>query len=349
MTSVTTNRLKLQVHQNPSDLMNLREEWKDLLERSATNTLFQTWEWNQLWWKHFGQSGGLFLLTVRTSEHKLEGIAPLFRDADGDDQKSIRFIGGTDLSDYLDFIVCQGREPSFYEAVIGFLSAHQELWNVIDLHCLPADSPTLEGFRKSCEQEGFRERLSVEDVCPRTQLPSSWGEFLSGMSQKDRHEIRRKINRIRREAEDYRYLATTPECFSENIETFLELHRKSNATKTAFMNPEREAFFREMAWTLLQAGWLELSILEAGGNKVAALLNFRYRDTVYVYNSGYDPKFRHWSPGWVLISHSIQNAIERGAKHYDFLRGDETYKYRFRAKDFEIYRITIQGREERLH
>lgn len=329
--------------------MNLREEWKDLLEWSATSTIFQTWEWNHVWWKHFGYSGGLFLLAVRTADNRLTGVAPFFCNSDGDNQKRIEFIGGTDLSDYLDFIVYQGQEPAFYEAVTGFLSAHQELWDVMDLHCLPAGSPTLEGFRRTCEQNGFRQTLSVEDVCPRVELPSSWDEFLTGMSQKNRHEIRRKTNKIQREAEDYRYLITTAMCLSEDMESFMELHRKSDPTKMAFMNPKREAFFREMALTFLQAGWLELSFLEAGGNKLAGLLNFRYRDTVYVYNSGYDPEFGHWSPGWVLISHSIQDAIGRGVRNYDFLRGNESYKYRFRAKDFEIYRYTIQGREEHTH
>jgi len=346
---MTTNRVRLQVHQRDSDLVDLREEWKDLLGRSATNTIFQTWEWNQIWWKHFGRSGGLFLLTVREPGGNLLGIAPFFRNLDVDNQKCIQFIGGTDLSDYLDFIVWQGKEFTFYSAVIDFFTSHPGLWDVMDLHCLPAGSPTVEGFRKSCKQKGLQERLAVEDVCPRTQLPSSWNEFLVGMSQKDRHEIKRKINKIRREAEDFRYFATTPAHFSENIESFLELHRKSDARKMAFMSLKKKAFFRAMVWNLLQEEWLELSFLEATCGKLASLLNFRYRDTVYVYNSGYDPAYGHWSPGWVLISHSIQDAIERGVKNYDFLRGNESYKYRFRAKDFEIYRYTIQRREEHSH
>jgi CelD/BcsL family acetyltransferase involved in cellulose biosynthesis len=193
---------------------------------------------------------------------------------------------------------------------------------------------------------GFRVHLSVEDVCPRAQLPSSWKTFLAEMRSKDRHEIKRKINKIRREVGDYRYCVTTPLEFDEDMEAFLKLHRKSDTQKTAFMDWKKSVFFKEMAWILLQERWLELSFLEANGSKLAALLNFNYGDAVYVYNSGYDPEFGHWSPGWVLISHSIQEAIERGAKTYDFLRGNESYKYRFRAKDFEIYRYTVQRREE---
>ncbi len=110
----------------------------------------------------------------------------------------------------------------------------------------------------------------------------------------------------------------------------------------AFMNQKRKRFFLEMARIFLQKEWLELLFLEANDAKLAALLNFKYRDIVYVYNSGYDPEFSRWSPGWVLISYSIQYAIEGGIKNYDFLRGNESYKYRFGAKDFEVYRYTIK-------
>ncbi len=346
---MTANTVRLQAHQETLDLVSLRDEWKDLLEQSATQTIFQTWEWNQLWWKHFGCSRGLFLLAVRNAWDRLVGIAPLFCHSDGENRKRIQFIGGTDLSDYLDFVVHQGEEALFYSAVIDFLTSRPERWDIIDLHCLPAGSPTLEGFRKSWEQKGFQVSLAVEDVCPGAQLPSSWNDFLVGMRQRDRHEIRRKINKIGREAEGYRYSVTTPARFSDDIESFLELHRKSDVKKMAFMNREKMAFFREMAWTFLQEGWLELSFLEASQSKLAGLLNFRYGDTVYVYNSGYDPEFGHWSPGWVLISQSIQDAIQRGMKKYDFLRGNEAYKYRFRARDFEIYRYTIERRKEHSH
>jgi CelD/BcsL family acetyltransferase involved in cellulose biosynthesis len=326
--------------------MDLKEEWNKLLERSATNTVFQTWEWNQLWWKHFGPSEGLLLLIVRNSTGELLGIAPFFCDQEVDKQKRIKFLGGTDLSDYLDFIVCRGKEPLVYPAIANFLISHPDFWDTIELHCLPEGSPTLDVFRACWGEERFRESLSTEDVCPRAQLSASWNEFLASMSQKERHEIRRKINKIQREAEDFRYVATDSTGFPEAIESFLELHRKSDTGKMVFMSLKRAEFFREMAWTLLREGWLDLSFLEGNHRKLASLLNFTYRGTVYVYNSGYDPDFGHWSPGWVLISYSIQDAIERGMRIYDFLRGRESYKYRFRAKDFEIFRYTIQRREE---
>jgi hypothetical protein len=81
-------------------------------------------------------------------------------------------------------------------------------------------------------------------------------------------------------------------------------------TKSGFMTPRMEQFFRAMAGVMLQAGWLQLAFLEVEGNRAAAYLNFVYNDQVLVYNSGLDPqKYSYLSPGVVLIARLIEKAI----------------------------------------
>jgi CelD/BcsL family acetyltransferase involved in cellulose biosynthesis len=48
------------------------------------------------------------------------------------------------------------------------------------------------------------------------------------------------------------------------------------------------------------------------------------------------------SLGVVLTAKAIEWAIEHGRSEFDFLRGNETYKYRFGAKDTNILRITLK-------
>jgi len=266
--------------------------------------------------------------------------------SEGDGPKRLGFLGGTDLSDYLDFIIRRGEEVPFFEAVADLITTHGELWDTLDLHCLPSDSPTLEHLVRICEKSGFPHTLVMEDVCPRVELPSSWETFLAGMNRKNRHEIRRKSKKIRREAGEYRYLNSSAPFILQDMESFIELHKKSDPAKAVFMNQTREDFFREMASCLHRAGWLDISFLEANGRRLAGLVTFKYGDSLYLYNSGYDKEFGHWSPGWVLISHSIEDAISKGVKTYDFLRGNESYKYRFGARDYVIYRYTVYRREE---
>ncbi len=61
-----------------------------------------------------------------------------------------------------------------------------------------------------------------------------------------------------------------------------------------------------------------------------------------LYNSGLNPvDFPGLSPGVVLLTFSIEDAIRRHFRLYDFLRGDEEYKYRMGAQKTNVYKITI--------
>jgi len=62
-----------------------------------------------------------------------------------------------------------------------------------------------------------------------------------------------------------------------------------------------------------------------------------------VYNSGLDPlNFQALSPGIVLMGWLIQRAIESKHAVFDFLRGNEDYKYRLGGQDTHVYQLCIE-------
>jgi CelD/BcsL family acetyltransferase involved in cellulose biosynthesis len=131
------------------------------------------------------------------------------------------------------------------------------------------------------------------------------------------------------------------------MEAFIELHEKSDVDKDAFMDAQMKGFFHAVAQVLYEAGWLQLAFIEVNGEKAATMMNFDYRDSIMVYNSGYDPQQYAWlSPGIVLLAYCIQHAIELGRAKFDFLRGDEEYKYHFGAQPTEVYRLLITRNRE---
>jgi CelD/BcsL family acetyltransferase involved in cellulose biosynthesis len=89
-----------------------------------------------------------------------------------------------------------------------------------------------------------------------------------------------------------------------------------------------------------KAGWLRLCFLSMNGERVASLLAFEYNRKFLLYNSGYDPdSFAQLSPGWTILSYAIQYAIAVGCQLFDFMQGNEEYKYRFGAKDYRVMRV----------
>ncbi len=334
--------MKIETHTDLSGFDALAGEWNDLLKQSAFDTLFLTWEWQRTWWEHLGE-GDLFLITLRDDQGHLAGIAPLYRTVSASGERKLSIVGCVDVSDYLDIIVAQGREREVYGALLDYLdSAEMAGWDAAELCNVPEVSPAHQALAEMVVEHGHEFRTIVEDVCPVIDLPATWDAYLNSLDKKQRHEIRRKMRRIEGEADVHWYIVDQGRDLVEEIEAFIELHQKSSADKDDFMDEQMKGFFRAVAHVLQPLGWLQLAFIEVDGQKAASMLNFDYEDAILVYNSGYDPRrHAHLSPGIVLLAYCIQHAIELGRARFDFLRGDEPYKYRFGGKDTKVYRLVI--------
>jgi CelD/BcsL family acetyltransferase involved in cellulose biosynthesis len=334
--------VRIEVHFESGGFWALKPEWNELLHRSCCDTLFLTWEWQSTWWKHLGD-GDLQLLGLRDGDDgRLVGIAPLFRAEMDNGRSVINMVGCRDVSDYLDLIVELGQEDTVYRAVLDYLEDEAPAWDIVDLCNIPQNSLTFVRLRELAEDRGYQTLVEVEDVCPIIDLPATWDDYLKSLDKKQRHEVRRKLRRADAEAEP-RFVIVGPEHdLQAEMEAFVELHQKSAPEKDEFMDPQMQGFFLDVAQVLQAQGWLQLAFVEMHGEKAAALLNFDYGDAILVYNSGYDPdQFRHLSPGIIVTARCIEYAINLARAKFDFLRGDEVYKYRFGAQDTEVRRLLI--------
>ncbi len=334
--------MRIEYHYESGGFSALKPEWLDLLHRSRCDTIFLTWEWQSTWWKHLGD-GQLLLLGFRADDDgRLVGIAPLFQTHSETGQSILYLLGCRDVSDYLDLIIERGQEQAVYETLLDYLAQEAPAWDLIDFCNLPEDSLTFVRLREMAEARGYRTLVEVEDVCPIIRLPATWEDYLMTLDKKQRHEVRRKLRRAEEEV-DTRFVVVGPDQdLDAAMQTFIRLHQKSTPDKDKFMDPQMQGFFFDVARAFQARGWLQLTFVEMDGQKAASLLNFDYDDTILVYNSGYDPAlYGQLSPGWVVTARSIEHAISLGRHKFDFLRGDEEYKYRFGGQDTEVRRLLI--------
>ena len=94
-------------------------------------------------------------------------------------------------------------------------------------------------------------------------------------------------------------------------------------------------------------GPLRLAFLTVGGKRIAAGLTFETTDSILYYNAGVDPDARDLSPGVLMVERYIRRALDRGARRFDLLRGDEPYKYEWGAVDEPIQRVLVRRSEAR--
>jgi CelD/BcsL family acetyltransferase involved in cellulose biosynthesis len=304
----------------------LATDWKALLPNAATNTIFLTPEWQQLWWQHFSAGEELQILSVREVGGRLIAVAPLRRMA-----RLISLVGSTDVCDYSDFILDKSCAGEALTAVIE----HVRGWDRVVLNSVPAGVPTLALLPQIAEKRGWKIEVTQEDVCPRAELPGDWEEYLGRLSKKDRHELRRKFRRLDSAGQVSFPLGNG----DKDMDDFFRLHRLSREDKAEFMTPDMEAFFRQVMVRIADSA--RLQFVEVDGVRAAAIVYFDYAGRRLLYNSGYDPAFSSLSVGLLLKAYAVREAIESGMSCFDFLRGDEPYKYDLGGVDFPIYRCEV--------
>jgi len=242
-------------------------EWNRLLQQSASDTVFMTCEWQQVWWEHFAPKGDdlLSLITVRDESEELVGLWPLYDETPGRVPRRLRIIGSPRGSDYLDLIAQRGQERAVYEAILDFL-AWWEDWESIEVPNIRAGSPTLEVLAPLAEERGLEVQIEPLTVCPGIALPESWEAYLEQLGRKQRHEIRRKLRRAEQSMEQVkRHLSGDPQTLAQDMEVYFELFQKSSHVKEEYMDEQRQRFNQAMASAMLKAGWLHLAFLTVNG------------------------------------------------------------------------------------
>jgi CelD/BcsL family acetyltransferase involved in cellulose biosynthesis len=312
------------------------ERWNTLLGRAGHPSVFLSWQWQTSWTRAFLGGRPLHLLRVSDDAGTLAGLLPLYEEREG----VHRLVGGVDVSDYLDLIAPAGREEEAWQVVLQHRAGEASEW---DLHAIRATSPTCEIVPRLGAAAGLGVEVETEDRCPVLELPASWDVYLEGLSGKDRHELRRKMRKLERELPGTSVRAHAAlDGWDVALAEFLRLHRLSKVGKARFMDERMEAFFQDATRALAGAGLARLWFLDWNGAAVASFLCFEYGGSVGLYNSGFDPAHAKLAPGIVLLAHVIRDAIERGVPVFDFLRGEESYKYAFGPKPHDLFRIRVR-------
>ena len=318
--------------------------WNALVEQSIADTPFSRHEYLIEWWMTRG--GGEWkdaelVLVSATENDQLIGIAPLFI-AEYDGRKALLLLGSIEISDYLDLIVREADLPGFVSGLIDFLaSSHVDAWSVIDWYNLPDNSPTLAALKAEAASRGWDHHEEMYRPTPRIALNGSFEEYLARLEKKQRHEIKRKMRRAAESDLNVRFTVVGRDAdIDAEMNDFFHL-MVQDPNKALFL---KDAMRHQMTSTVRAAfaqGYLWLAFLEVDDLKVAASLNFDYKNKLWGYNTGVSRAHMELSPGWVLLGHVIQWCCENGRYEFDFMRGDEGYKYRFGGANRFVMRARV--------
>jgi len=315
-----------------------RRDWIELVRADPAGTFFHQPRYLKLYWEEFGSTPDHLLLAFGEQDDGTQVGAVAFERID----RTLRFLGGTEITDYLGPVARPESKAGFAAALWDGLLARED-WADADLWGLAEDA----GWLASLADEAMARGLSVKEapdhdgVAPFVALAPTWEAYLEGLPAKLRHEIRRKAKKLEAEAGPYRIVTATADTLVPMLDRFVELHLMSEGPKGVFMVPGMEIFFRRLGEAFGREAF-RLHMIEVGGTLAAGTIGFVFDGTTYLYNSAFDRSWGPLAPGMVLVGEDIRLAIEEGCSAFDLLKGDYGYKYRFGAVARRVGRIVVR-------
>ena len=120
---------------------------------------------------------------------------------------------------------------------------------------------------------------------------------------------------------------------------------------TAFRTSSLRAFHEDATRRMLESGRLRLHTLRLDGAPAAVTYCFAHHNRYFLYQHGFNERFRRHSVGLVALACTIRAAIEEGALEFDMLYGDEPYKSLWAQERRVLERIDLYpaGITGRIH
>lgn len=331
--------MQIRIYDSFSRIPLARDEWNALIQRNATNTIFQTHQWASAWWETFGDRYKLRYLAVEDAG-QMRGFAPLMAASVEKTGDTLHFVADAN-SDYCDFAT-DGNRYAVLDAIVEFFAREYAEWDSLSLINIPEQSPTLASLMTLCEKHGLKARISQRIPAPRIVFNAD------GRGFKQKYSTRRHCNRMERLGKVEFRILHDKENLPGMLESLYAQHigrYRHKGENSLFENSLCRRFYATLADKLLDAGWLHFTELLLNERPLALHYGFEYNNVLTWYKPAFDITYRKYSPGTVLIKHLIDYANERKLDALDFTIGNEVFKERFsNAVDYNRNLVIYKNR-----
>ncbi len=312
------------------ELEELRPQWDQLHRRCESATPFQSSAWLLPWARHFAPDR-LRAVALR-DRGALEALLPFFS------WENRLFLAGTGPTDYCDGLFTRGHPHA--EEALEALAAHAEEIGclTIDLHQLPPGSPLLTAIAPA----GWSSEIGDGTPCPVTTFAGE--DALAPISTRWRKNIARARRKLGSRSE---LRCASTQLFDGAAAEVMRLHSarwRQREQAGVFADRLMRGFLGSVLPELSAAGLLRLHTLHEDGQVVAVLFGIHSAGMTCFYIGGFDPEWAAYSPGSILLEAAMTRAVQDGAREFHFLRGCESYKYHFGARDEPTFRRTLARR-----
>ncbi len=350
--------MHIDIVDNLAAFTDLKGNWDSVYEADPEAQFFLSWTWL---WKWIQRDDRWLVLAAKpAADAPYVAFFPLtletkMRNEGGFDNHLT--MAGANFADYTGFICT----PEFQDSAIPAFAERVERfnWATLDMMHLRASDERTDLFVGHFQGKGFgiseTKSLVEQDVelriFPYVELPADWNTYLDRLSSSTRQKARRFLRKVEN-SEDFRITISDAETAKRDLEILLNFWKAKWGSHKGDLLEGMLTNLRIMLMHCFKSGTLFLPILWKGETPLGALASLidREKRSLRFFIGGRDESFNAPPPGFVLHAYSIRYAIGEGFTTYDFLRGDEAYKYGFGAvnrRTTDVVVSTASGRNLR--
>jgi len=330
-----------------NDFSLLKDEWEELEKKVPDLTVFQTWVFQFYTWRIFAEQVHPYLVLARNDKGVLVGCAPLGYRISKIGPVAIKQLGFCCIKycDFQNFIVHQDYQDAVLPAFAEWLLVQRKNWHVIRLKLLREDFTLLTTPELFINKLRDYIRFHKTGMAPFIAIDKSWTDFQNALSGKRAKAVRYEVKNL------YRYFpgefqgyTTGPE-LERALLSLMDLHQKRIRQKHqlgAFASNSVRCGFQKLVSELEKRGYIAIHTISSNDKTIAAIGTFTFRNKVLYFQGGFDTDWFRYSPGKVVLAQRISDAITAGAEEFDFLFGDEDYKFAWATGQRKIVELELK-------
>lgn len=331
------------------DLAQYRMLWNSLFPGTPNATFFNTFDWLDTYWRHFGHDQKLRVLIVYSAGEVL-GILPLCVRTETYRLNKVRVLTYP-LDNWSTWYGPVGPNPaSTMLAAMQHLRRTPRDWDMMELRWV-ADEATQGG--KTARAMRIANMFSEKQEYQWTSLvdiPATWDEYLANKSPSLRRQFRRTIRDFFADGSGeyirHRPLSAVEGDGDPRWDLYAQCETVANASwqshvangNTITTDRVRE-YFRASHEVAARLGMLDMSVLTVEGQPSAFLYGYQYQGNVTALRTGFDASHDN-GIGSALTLQAIQDSCNRGDRTIDFGPGEREHKRRLRTRTESTYRLT---------
>jgi CelD/BcsL family acetyltransferase involved in cellulose biosynthesis len=313
-----------------------RRQWQSLLAETPSASFYQSLEWLEIYWKHFGQQQQLRTL-ILSDQGEIVGVLPLVLRHERTRVGTLRTLTYP-LDGWASFYGPIGRDTEqILSKGLAYLAGCRRNWDLVDLRWIRSDEgewvfteSALRGAGFDCEAEPYEQLATIR-------LAGSWEDYWKQFKPHERDNIRRGERKLAKQG-TVEYLRYRPrgqhhddadprwDLYDACQQVASRSWQGSAADGSTLSSESVRDFYHDAHHAAAAAGAIDLNLIRLDGQPAAFAYNYHRGGEVYVIKMGFDPALAKTGVGKLLLARMIEDSYRRGDRKIDM--GPESFHYK---------------------